>query len=105
MARNVKNQYGELDIVALDSKSQPKELVIVEVRARTIGETQSAVESIGPRKLRTLIKAGREFVDSLSWQGIWRVDLTAITFHDKNDLNNWTLEHIKDITEGMNVLT
>ena len=62
MARNVRNQYGELDIVAIDSKSQPKELVIVEVRARTIGKTQSPIDSIGPRKLRTLINAGRAFV-------------------------------------------
>lgn len=105
MARNVRNQYGELDIVAIDSKSQPEELVIVEVRARTIGKTQSPIDSIGPRKLRTLINAGRAFVDSLGWQGFWRFDLAGITFHDKNDLNNWTLEHLRDITAGMNVFT
>lgn len=105
LARNVKNKYGELDIAAFDAKSQPKELVIVEVRARTIGKTQSPVDSIGPRKLHTLIRAGREFVDSLDWQGFWRFDLIGITFHNANDPNDWTLEHIRDITAGMNPLS
>ncbi|MBQ6773555.1 MAG: YraN family protein [Synergistaceae bacterium] len=105
LARNVKNQYGELDIIAIDSKSNPEELVIIEVRARTTGKIQSAIDSIGPHKLRTLIKAGREVVNLLNWSGFWRIDVAGITFHDKNDLTNWTLEHVRDITAGMNLLS
>ena len=41
IARNVKNFYGELDIVSIDTKINPQELVIVEVRSRTIGKIQS----------------------------------------------------------------
>lgn len=101
LARNVRNEYGELDIVALEGK----ELVIVEVRARTIGKTQSPVDSIGSRKLRTLTRSSLEFVNSIDWLGFWRIDVVGITFHDKNSTANWELEHIKDITAGMNILS
>lgn len=103
IARNVRNSYGELDIVALDTKSSPEELVIIEVRARTVGKVQSPLDSIGPKKLSTLIKSSREFIDSIEWPGFWRIDIAGITIKDKNDLHNWELEHVKNITEGMNI--
>ena len=105
ITRNARNQYGELDIVAIDSSLKPEELVIIEVRARNVGKTQSALDSIGPNKLRTLIRSGREYINSLGWSGFWRVDVVAITYHNKKDPDNWTLEHVKDITAGMNVLS
>ncbi|MBQ7216700.1 MAG: YraN family protein [Synergistaceae bacterium] len=98
IARNVRNQYGELDIIALDAKTQPQELVIVEVRCRTLGKIQTPIETIGFRKLRTLLRASQEYVDSLGWSGFWRIDIIGITLQDKNTLDNWELEHIKDIT-------
>ena len=101
LARNVRNEYGELDIVTADGK----ELVIVEVRARTIGKIQSPADSIGTRKLRTLTRSSLEFVNDIDWEGFWRIDVIAITFHDKKDINNWELEHIRDITAGMNITT
>ncbi len=97
LARNVRNQYGELDITAIDDS----ELVIVEVRARTVGKMQPPLTSIGPRKLRTLVKSSMEFVSEVEWDGFWRIDVIGITFHD----DTWTLEHIKDITAGMNILS
>ncbi len=99
IARNVRNDYGELDIIAADGQ----ELVIAEVRARTVGKIQAPADSIGARKLRTLTRSGLEFVNDTEWEGFWRIDVIGITFHDKNDINNWELEHIKDITAGMNI--
>ena len=101
LARNVRNDYGELDIIAADGH----ELVIAEVRARTVGKIQSPADSIGSRKLRTLTRSGLEFMNDIDWDGFWRIDVIGITFHDKNDINNWELEHIKDITAGMNIPT
>ena len=95
LARNVRNQYGELDITAIDDN----DLVIIEVRARTLGQIQSPITTIGPRKLRTLVRASMEFVSCLEWDGFWRIDVIGITFHD----NTWELEHIRDITAGMNI--
>ena len=106
LARNVKNQHGELDIIAADLKSKPQELVIIEVRCRTIGKIQSPFDSIGPRKLNTLIKASREFIDKIEWENFWRIDIIGITMKDnKNNNNDWELEHIRDITASMNILS
>ena len=105
LARNVKNQHGELDIIAADLKSKPQELVIIEVRCRTIGKIQSPFDSIGPRKLNTLIKASREFIDKIEWENFWRIDIIGITMKDNKNNNDWELEHIRDITASMNILS
>ena len=97
IARNVKNNYGELDIVALDGDY---ELVIVEVRARTLGQMQSPLDSIGTRKLRALLRASTQYVDSIEWAKFWRIDVVGITMNRKAP-GDWELEHVKDITAGM----
>lgn len=103
IARNVKNFYGELDIVSIDKKVN--ELVIVEVRSRTIGKIQSPLDSIGSRKLNSLIKSSREFIDEIEWEKFWRIDVIGITMKNKNDFQEWELTHIKDITSGLNILS
>ena len=105
LARNVKNKHGELDIVAADLNSKPQEIVIIEVRCRTIGKIQSPFDSIGPKKLNSLIKSSREFIDEIEWEKFWRIDIIGITMKDKNNKNDWELEHIRDITAGMDVLS
>ena len=105
LARNFKNKIGELDIIAIDTNIKPQELVIIEVRCRTVGKIQSPFDSIGPRKLKILIKSSREFINEIEWEGFWRIDIIGITIKNKNDFQSWELEHIKDITAGMNVLS
>ena len=105
LARNVKNQNGELDIIAVDCQSGSQELVIIEVRCRTIGKIQSPFDSIGPRKLNTLLKSSREFVDEIEWENFWRIDIIGIIMKDKNNNDDYELEHIRDITAGMNVIS
>ena len=96
IARNVRNEYGELDIIAMDPCES--ELVIVEVRARTIGKMQGPVDSVGRRKLRALVNASTCYVESLEWSGFWRIDLIGITVNSKKAPEDWELEHIRDIT-------
>ena len=99
IARNVKNKYGELDIVALDANTRPIELVIVEVRGRTIGKLQAPLDTIGSRKLRTLLRASQEYIDNdLEWTSFWRIDVIGITVRDKYTLEISDFEHVKDIT-------
>ena len=100
LGRNIRNNYGEIDIAAFDTSENPEELVIVEVRCRTIGQVQSPLASIGTRKLHTLFNASQEYVDKLGWSGFWRVDAIAITIHAPNTRESWELEHVKDITAG-----
>ncbi len=98
LARNVRINHGELDIVAFDTKESPEELVIVEVRCRTRNKVQEAIESLDRRKMRALMNASNEYVDSLGWEGFWRIDLIAVTIDTRGSLEDWTLEHVKDIT-------
>ena len=103
IARNVKinvdNVRGEIDIAAIDNES---ELVIIEVRCRTLGKIQSPLDSVGTRKLHALVKAAMVFVNDLGWEKFWRIDIIGITLNEKQDLNDWTLEHVRDITAGTN---
>ena len=103
IARNVRNDYGELDIVAYDTSTKPEELVIVEVRARTLGKMQGPLESIGSRKLRTLLRAANQYVENIEWSGFWRIDVVGITMNSKKAPDEWELEHVKDVTAGMNI--
>jgi putative endonuclease len=98
LSRNFSCKLGELDIVAMDKNEN--ELVIVEVRYRTCGEMQSPADSIGPKKLRTLVNSGRVYVDDVGWTGPWRIDLIGITAFPRDPEDRWRLEHVKDITGG-----
>jgi len=98
LSRNFSCKLGELDIVAMDKKEN--ELVVVEVRYRTCGDMQSPVDSIGPRKLRTLVKAGRVYVDDIGWTGPWRIDLVGVTASPREPESFWRMEHVRDITGG-----
>ena len=99
LSRNFSCRLGELDIVAMDEIG--KELVIVEVRYRTFGDMQSPADSIGPKKLRTLVGAGSVYVNNIEWIGPWRVDLVGITARPLESSERWQLEHIENITDGV----
>ena len=78
IARNVKVGRGELDIVAADGG----ELVIVEVRTRRIGRLSPAETTVGPVKVRRIIRAARTYVDRIAFSGAWRIDVVAVTKND-----------------------
>ena len=99
LSRNFSCKLGELDIVAMDEGE--KELVVVEVRYRTFGDVQSPADSIGPKKLRTLVNAGRVYVNDMEWPGPWRVDLVGITARPREPSERWQVEHIENITDGV----
>ncbi|HPU77604.1 MAG TPA: YraN family protein [Thermosynergistes sp.] len=90
---NVRIGGGELDIVALDGD----ELVMVEVRVRRVGKLLPPALSVGPRKLKSLVRAGSTYASLLGWEKPWRIDVFGITV-DMND--RWDIEHVKDVTAG-----
>lgn len=93
LQRNVFFRYGEIDIIARDGD----EIVFVEVRTRTIGKLAPPETTVGPRKLRTLVRCAYAWVDSVRYLGFWRVDLVAITVTGEEN----KIEHIKTITEAI----
>lgn len=74
------------------------EIVVVEVRLRSVGLVTPPGESVGPRKLKTLIRTGTKVIHRLKWTGGWRIDLVAITIRRDN---SFELEHFQDISSGM----
>lgn len=93
LGRNVRVKFGELDLVALDEG----ELVIVEVRTRSIGKVLPAEETVGPRKLKVLVRSGRIYVEKCRWTGPWRIDLLGINLDPGGSPE---LVHLPDITAG-----
>jgi putative endonuclease len=94
--RNVRAGRGELDIIAHDGE----ELVVVEVRTRSIGKIMPAETSVGPRKLRRLVKTARVFLDKKGYTGNWRIDVIAVT---KNRAGEFTVELFRDVTTGSEI--
>lgn len=93
LGRNIRVRFGELDLVALDED----ELVIVEVRTRSIGKVLPAEETVGPRKLKVLVRSGRIYVEKCRWTGPWRIDLLGINLDPGGSAE---LVHLTDITAG-----
>ena len=93
LGRNIRVRGGELDLVALDSD----ELVVVEVRTRSIGKILPAEETVGPRKLKVLVRSGRIYVEKYRWPGPWRIDLLGINLAPDGSP---VLIHLPDITAG-----
>lgn len=91
---NVRVKCDEIDIIARDGD----ELVFVEVRTRSIGQVLPADRSVGPDKLRKLVRAARNWTESRNYDGFWRIDLIAITITKENQIE---IEHLSDITEGI----
>ncbi len=92
---NIRFQFGEIDILALDSLNE--ELVVVEVKARHKNPFQDAIESVSYYKLKRLIKCGYYIVDKLKWDKNWRIDLIAIDVLPEDKVS---IKHLKDITYG-----
>lgn len=94
LGRNIRIGNGELDIVAMDGG----ELVIVEVRARAIGRMLPPEMSVGPQKIRKLLRAARHYIKKTSFEGNWRIDVLAIT---AGDFGQKKIELFSDVTTGM----
>lgn len=75
LGRNIRMGRDELDITAMDGE----ELVVVEVRTRKIGVLAPPELTVGPRKMRSLLRASRKYVDRIAFEGNWRIDIVAVT--------------------------
>lgn len=91
---NVRLKMGELDIVA----EEGGEMVVVEVRTRTLGRMLPPEATVGPSKIRKLIRTGTAYMASKNWEGPWRIDIAAITVDPDERA---VLEIFRDITTGM----
>ena len=93
IAKNVRIGHGELDIIAMDGD----DLVVAEVRTRNIGEMLPPEATVGPRKLNSLIKTARKYVERSYYGGNWRIDIVAVTV-DRDGKHH--IELFSDVTMG-----
>jgi len=94
ISRNVRFKLGEIDVVAMESG----ELVFVEVRTRSIGIMSPPEATVGPRKLKKLVRCGQVYVEKSGWSGPWRIDIAAVTVDRENSMK---FELFKDVTVGL----
>jgi len=73
--RNWRCRRGEIDIIAMDGEW----LVFVEVRSGTTLRFGRPEESVGLRKRRRLVDLGELYLQSVSWDGPWRIDVVAVS--------------------------
>jgi putative endonuclease len=74
---------GEIDLVAHDGD----EWVFVEVRTRRSADTNTAIESITPRKQANMIAAAQAYLDSQELEDVaWRIDLVVIALRPDGPL-------------------
>lgn len=70
VARNVRNRFGEIDVIARDGDT----LVFVEVRLRRSGAYGGAAASITPAKAARLVAAAQAYLATLAHEPPCRID-------------------------------
>lgn len=71
---NFRCKAGEIDLIMQDGEF----LVFVEVRQRAAGGPVSALESIGPAKVRRIVRAAQVYLQALHALPPCRIDVVAI---------------------------
>jgi putative endonuclease len=74
VAANYRCKCGEIDLIMRDGDA----LVFVEVRQRAAGSPVSALESIGPAKVRRIVRAAQVYLQALPRVPPCRIDVVAI---------------------------
>lgn len=81
---NFRCKLGEIDLIMRDGSS----LVFVEVRQRAAGAQVGAAASIGPAKIRRIVRAAQFYLQGLNRLPPCRIDVIAIDGNDIEWLRN-----------------
>ena len=105
LERNWRCPAGELDVIAKEvapdyatGELMATWLVIVEVRTRRGERFGTARQSLTARKQAKLREVAGHYVQSVQWQGPWRIDLVAIQMDRQGHL--LTIDHIRHAVTG-----
>lgn len=90
--RNWKDRYGEVDIIAQDSKN----IIFVEVKTRSEDALFAGNEAIDVGKRKRIRNASLMFVKRLNTDLEPRIDTAEVTYYKKDDgTTGWKLNYIK----------
>lgn len=90
LRRNLRTKFGEVDILAADGK----QIVIVEVKAKTSDRLGAAIEMITPTKQRKLILLAHELQMKYQTESV-RIDIVTVDQAQDEPI----LKHYKGIVE------
>ncbi len=86
-ARNWRNRFGELDIIAQKGAI----LVFVEVKAKSDSRFGAPAEMITARKMQKLKNTAALYLKEVSYDGPWRIDAVVIENEVPSIIENITL--------------
>jgi putative endonuclease len=90
VARNVRTEYGEIDLVA----SQGNEIVFVEVKTRSSLNYGYPEEAVTEQKKQHLVDAAQAYLQSQEpGEVMWRIDVIAV---QKKGEGNFEIEHFEN---------
>jgi putative endonuclease len=84
VARNWRNRFGEVDVIAHDGDV----LVFVEVKAKKNDFFGAPAEMITGRKLQKIIRTAENYVAETGYEGPWRIDAVLIEGEEIEVLKN-----------------
>lgn len=85
--RNWRCTYGELDLVTRDGDT----LAVIEVRTRRGHAYGTPEESLTAAKQTRLAAAARTYVQTVGWDGPWRIDVVAIVLGPRERVERLTV--------------
>lgn len=97
--RNFRKSYGEIDIIGIDSSTDPqrKILVFIEVKTRKSNSFGSPLEAVTPGKLKSVIKLALFYkLIHPNLPDAMRIDAISVVLSSDNRVEN--IEHIKNIS-------
>lgn len=91
IAENYHSKYGEIDLIFLDKKAEPKTLVFVEVRYRKSGSFGTGSETVTTTKQKKIIKTAQIFLQKEKQFAHLnaRFDVVSISSENTNFKADW----------------
>ncbi|MBI9048330.1 MAG: YraN family protein [Anaerolineaceae bacterium] len=93
VARNFRNDYGEVDIIGLDKS----DMVFFEVKTRCTDAFGYPELAITDRKLSRMINSAMDYIQAFEQTVDWRIDVIAINLNKEKKTSQ--IEWIKNVTE------
>lgn len=94
LARNYRNKWGEVDIVA-GWKGREEYRVFVEVKTKTGEQYGEPWEMIDQHKLHKVENMGQLWCEEIGWKGLCRIDVVGVWLTESGEVER--IEHWENV--------
>lgn len=96
LERNYRKQYGEIDIISIDTTKREPVLTFIEVKTRTSTQFGTPLEAITSWKLKLLLKTIQIYIHKhSSLPQRLRIDAIGVLLDKKGDVKS--IDHLENI--------